>query len=362
MDGYGGGAAVTEKLGVQLTPWANAPDLVDMGAQFGEQVDTVFVQDQMLARNVYVVLAALAARGCGVGTNVTWPFGRNPIEMASSSATLTELLAPGRTLTIGMGSGGALAAALFDQSNRARVVREAIVLMKSLWAGEEVSLDDHPLLGQRCCFVEGAVAKLTYEIPRPPRMVIAGVGPRILEVAADLADGFLCASNLPQHSKAGLELGLDADRAKPVHDRAAADPEFEMHYGMNVSVSADGNDARNHACRQAALIVGHPGMWPAMEAIGLDVESAQATKAAFDEGLGVEGAAKRVSATVVDALIVSGCPEDVVEPLASLRSVAKEHGYNHFFLGGPLGPDPVEAATLLSKAVIPAVWPERSAS
>lgn len=352
---------MSEKLGVQLTPWASAPDLVDMGTQFGGQVDTVFVQDQMLARNVYVVLAALAARGCGVGTNVTWPCGRNPIEMASSAATLNELLAPGRTVTIGMGSGGALAAALFDQSNRARVVEEAIVLMRSLWAGEEVLLDDHPLLGQRCGFVDGAVAKLTYPVTQRPKMVIAGVGPRILRVAAELADGFLCASNLPQHSRAALDMGLDADRAKPVHDRARADATFEMHYGMNVSVSTDGNLAREHARRQAALIVGHPGMWSAMELIGLDVESARATKAAFDKGLGVEGAAKCVSASVVDALIVSGRPDDVIEPLASLRLVAQQHGYGHFFLGGPLGPDPVEAAALLSKAVIPAVWPDRSA-
>jgi 5,10-methylenetetrahydromethanopterin reductase len=352
---------VHERLGVQLTPWASARELVEMGSRFAHQVDTVFLQDQMLARNVYAVLAALAERGCGVGTNVTWPFGRNPIEMASMAATISELLAPDRTVTIGMGSGGALAAALFDQSDRAAVVEESLRLMRALWAGEEVALDDHPRLGRRLGFVPGAIAKLTYGVPRPPRVVLAGVGPRILAMAAELADGFLCASNLPQHSRAGLELGLDAERAKPVHARAAADPCFEMHYGLNVSVSADRERAREHARRQAALIVGAPGMWPAMERIGLDVESAQATKAAFDEGLGLDVACQRVSTSVVDALIVSGRPEDVVEPLADLRATAKRHGYGHFFLGGPLGPDPAEAAALLSDAVIPAVWPERTA-
>ena len=352
---------MTEQLGVQVTPWASAPDLVEMGARFGDQVDTIFVQDQMLARNVYAVLAALAARGCGVGTNVTWPFGRNPIEMASAAATISELLAPGRRVTLGMGSGGALAAALFDQSNRAGVVEESVRLMRALWAGEEVALDDHPLLGRRLGFVPGAVAQLTYPVAEPPRIVIAGVGPRILQTAAKLADGFLCASNLPHHSRAALELGLDAEHAKPVHDRAAEDPTFEMHYGLNVSVSADGDRARDHARRQAALIVGNPGMWPAMELTGLDVESAQATKAAFDEGLGVVGASQRVATSVVDALIVSGRPDDVIEPLASLRDTARKHGYGHFFLGGPLGPDPAEAAALLSDAVNPAVWPERAA-
>jgi hypothetical protein len=37
------------------------------------------VQDQLLARNVYALLGAITYAGCGVGTNVTYPIGRNPI-------------------------------------------------------------------------------------------------------------------------------------------------------------------------------------------------------------------------------------------------------------------------------------------
>ena len=115
---------MNQQLGVQVTPWSHIRDIVAVGETFGGQVDTIWVQDQMLARNVYVALAALAARGCGVGTNVTWPFGRNPIEMASSAATISELLAPGRTMTLGMGSGGALVSNLFRIEKRASVVEE----------------------------------------------------------------------------------------------------------------------------------------------------------------------------------------------------------------------------------------------
>ena len=351
---------MSQQLGVQVTPWASAKELVAVGERFGSTVDTVFLQDQMLARNVYALLAALATRGCGVGTNVTWPFGRNPIEMAASAATIGELLAPGRRITLGMGSGGALAAALFDLSNRAAVVEQSIRLMRCLWSGEEAELDEFPLVTRRLGCVPGARARLSFPVEVAPAIVVAGVGPRIMAVAATVGDGFLCASNLPPHSRPALESGFDAERAKPVHDRAAADPSFAMHYGMNVSVSADGQLARSHARRQAALIVGNPGMWPAMEHLGFDVESAQATKEAFDAGLGVEGAAERVAQSVVDALIISGTPDEVVGPLASLRDLAQTKGYGHFFLGGPLGPDPAEAAALLADHVIPAVWPERA--
>jgi alkanesulfonate monooxygenase SsuD/methylene tetrahydromethanopterin reductase-like flavin-dependent oxidoreductase (luciferase family) len=128
---------------------------------------------------------------------------------------------------------------------------------------------------------------------------------------------------------------------------------------MNVSVSADSDAARGHARRQAALIVGNPGMWPAMDALGFDMASAQATKQAFDDGLGIDGASQQVSARIVDDLIISGTPDEVVEPLASLRDTARANGYGHFILGGPLGPDPAEAAAVLTDVVIPAVWTDR---
>ena len=353
---------MNQQLGVQVTPWSHIRDIVAVGETFGGQVDTIWVQDQMLARNVYVALAALAARGCGVGTNVTWPFGRNPIEMASSAATISELLAPGRTMTLGMGSGGALVSNLFRMEKRAAVVEESVLLMKALWSGAEVALDEYPLLGARIGFVSDAKAKLTYPVPQPPQLVIAGLGPRIVEIAAAHADGCIAASNLPIHSRAALESPVyDAiSNTAPLRARAAADPNFRLHFGMNVSVSRDRGRARDHARRQVALIVGNPGMWKAMELIGLDVESAHAVKAAFDAGLGSDGACLKVAAAVVDSLIIAGTPEDVIEPLADLRAIATKHGYTDFFLGAPLGPDLREAAELLSSVVVPAVWPERA--
>ena len=350
------------QLGAQVTPWVPARELVAVGERLRDRVDTVWLQDQLLARNVWVVLGALAQQGCGVGTNVTWPFGRNPIEIASAAATIGELLDDDRTLTIGMGSGGALVAALFDMSNRAAIVEESMRLMKALWAGGEVALDDYPLLGRRVGYAQGAVAQLTYPVRRPPEIVVAGVGPRITAIAAEHADGCISASNLPLHSRAALQSDSyeSFSNMAPLLARAAADPGFRLHFGLNVSVDDDRDRARSHARRQVALIVGNPGMWSVMELVGLDVESAQAVKAAFDAGLGIDGASSRVSDSVIDALIVAGTADDVIEPLASLRDLALDHGYTDMFLGAPLGPNPVRAAELLADLVVPTLWPERS--
>ena len=352
-----------EPLGVQVAPWCSSRELVELGARLAPVTDIVWVQDQMLARNVYVLLAALAARGCGVGTNVTYAVARNPIEMASAAATITELLDDDREFVLGMGTGGALVKSLFSTERSITATRESIRLMRALWSGVAVPLDDFPVLGARLGYKPGATATLTYPVSKPPPIVLAGVGPKILGVAAELGDGLISPSNLPTLSIASFRTGrfgelsgLDAVRAA----RPATLPPLRMIYGINVSVSRDRDAARAHARRQLALVLGNPNLWPDLEAVGLDVGAAGAVKAAFDEGLGIDGASARMSDELSDALIIAGTPDECIDRIADLRDRATAEGYDEFYLGAPLGPDPVEAAELLCRDIIPTLWPERA--
>lgn len=353
---------MTDKLGVQITPWSSSGELVELGRKLATVVDTVWVQDQMLARNVYALLGALAHAGCGVGTNVTYPIGRNPIEMASATATIGELVPPGREVIVGMGTGGAIVNSLFQKDRPITAVREAIQLMRALWAGERVELDGFPVLGTALHYKPGAVAELTYAVERPPSIVMAGVGPMILAVAGAHADGLISPSNMPTLSRAAFRTGrfaeisgLDQARSARSDDR----PPLRLIFGINVSVSADRARAREHARRQVALVAGNPRLWPDLEKVGLDLDSAAEVKEAFDAGLGIDGAAARCSDALTDALIISGTPEECLPVVAELRDLAQAEGYREFYLGAPLGPDPREAADLLMSRVIPAVWPDR---
>jgi 5,10-methylenetetrahydromethanopterin reductase len=352
------------RLGLQIAPWSTARELVATGEQLADVVDTVWVQDQMLARNVYALLAALAHAGCGVGTNVTYAIGRNPIEMAAAAATVAELVPEEREMVVGIGTGGALVSSLFVKDRPVAVTREAIVLMRALWSGEEVELDSFEVLGRALGYKPGALARLTFPVERPPAILVAGVGPKILRVAGAVADGLISPSNLPSLSRAAFATGrfdelsgLDIARGA----RPAELPPLRLTYGLNVSVSADRSAARTAARLQAALTLGNPALWPDLEAVGLDLSCAEAVRAAFDTGLGVAGAAERVSAEIADALVVSGTPDECVERLAELRDLATAHGYEDFYIGAPLGPDPREAAELLRTVVIPELWPERVA-
>ncbi|HEX5405586.1 MAG TPA: LLM class flavin-dependent oxidoreductase [Pseudonocardiaceae bacterium] len=354
---------MTDVLGVQLTPWGNARELVDLGSRLKSVFDVVWVQDQMLARNAYALLGALANAGCGVGTGVTYPIGRNPIEMASAVATIAELVPAGREVVVGMGTGGAVVQSLFLRDRPVSAVAEAITLMRALWAGETVDLDRFPVLGRGLGYKPGAMARLTYAVERPPCIAVTGVGPKILKVAGTHADGLIFASNMPTHSYPAFRSGRFAELSGLSVARAAraADaPPLRLIFGINVSISADRERARFFARRQLALVLGNPRLWPDLEAVGLDVESANDVKAAFDAGHGIEGAAARISSTLAEALIVSGTPEDCVERMVELRQLAEAEGYSEFYVGGPLGPDVFETAELLRDIVVPQVWPEHA--
>jgi alkanesulfonate monooxygenase SsuD/methylene tetrahydromethanopterin reductase-like flavin-dependent oxidoreductase (luciferase family) len=186
------------------------------------------------------------------------------------------------------------------------------------------------------------------------------VGPRILAVAGACADGLISPSTLPTLSRAALLSGDFAGISGLDRVRAARPPgmaPLRLIFGINVSVSADRKRAREYARRQVALVAGNPRLWPDLERVGLDVESAGAVKDAFDQGLGIDGAAARCSGALADALIVSGTPDECVPAMAELRDLAAAQGYTDFYVGAPLGPDPAEAADLLATAVVPAVWP-----
>jgi alkanesulfonate monooxygenase SsuD/methylene tetrahydromethanopterin reductase-like flavin-dependent oxidoreductase (luciferase family) len=283
--------------------------------------------------------------------------------MASAAATLAELLHPGRELAIGLGTGGALVKSLFSTTQGVERVVETMSLMRGLWTGAAVQLDDYPVLGGSLHFRPGAVMQLTVPVERRPDILVAGVGPKILAAAGEHADGLICPSNLPTTSLAAFRTGRFAELSG-LQLAAASRPQgsapLRLVYGINVSVSLDRDAARAHARRQLALVLGNPRLWPALDAVGLDASCGAEVKQAFDEGLGVAGAAERISGSLADALIVAGNPDECIEGMTQLRDLAVAHGYEEFFVGAPLGPDPAEAAALLASVVIPAVWPERS--
>src|SRR4051794_29431144 len=177
-------------------------DLVELGVR-AEQVglDSVMVSDHLqpwrhVGGHAPSALACLAAVGerterVVVGTSVLTPsFRYNPAVLAQQFATLACLY-PGRVV-LGVGTGEALNETAVglrewpDFKERFARLREAVRLMRALWADERVSFE-----GEYYRTHDATI----YDRPEGgvPVYVAAG-GPVMAKYAGRVADGFICTS------------------------------------------------------------------------------------------------------------------------------------------------------------------------
>jgi len=322
-----------------------------------ERFDDVWITDQLQSRSAYVLLSAIASQvGCGVGTAVTFPFGRNVLEQASNIATIAEFLEPSRRIRMGIGSGGALVDALIPRSAAVTRVRETIECTRKLWRGEAVTLGAFRTTCAATGFRETATCKLAFPVEREIEALVAGTGPKMLEMAGEVADGIICASNFPTHSLGAFRSGqfaaasnMDAvDRGRARSERET----FARIYGINISVGRDGDAARRTARTQAALIIG--GQPEAtLAAAGIDPDEIAPVKQAFREGRGVAGAAERLSPRAAGLLVIAGTPDECIGDLAELLAHAAGAGFTEAYIGAPIGPDPAEAIGLITNELMP---------
>nr|ADD73473.1 putative F420-dependent picric acid reductase [Rhodococcus opacus RKJ300 = JCM 13270] len=343
--------------GIQLHGWADGPQMVEVAEIAAGSFETVWLSDQLQSRGVAVLLGAIAARtGVGVGTAVTFPFGRNPLEMASSMATLEEFMPEGRRVTMGIGTGGGLVSALMPLQNPIDRVAKFIAMCLLLWQGPGIRMGDYPQISPALGLREDARASFSWTSKPDVRVLVAGAGPKVLEMAGELADGVICASNFPAHSLAAFRSGqfdavsnLDAlDRGRQRSRRG----EFTRIYGVNLSVSADRDSACAAARRQATLIVSQQPP-ENLHRVGFEPSDYAATRAALKAGDGVDAAADLLPQEVADQLVVSGTPRDCIEGLAELLGYAEDAGFTEDYICAPVGPDPCEAVELLTSQVLP---------
>jgi 5,10-methylenetetrahydromethanopterin reductase len=152
-------------------------------------LDSFWVADQRWMRDVYVSLTYLAARTerLLLGTRVTDPYVRHPGLTAVAIASLDE--ASGGRAVMGIGAGGSGFAQMgLERPKPALAVREAIEICRRLWAGEEFELDGRILSWRR--------GRLEFECRPDIPVVIAARGPRLLELAGEVADGAIVASGV----------------------------------------------------------------------------------------------------------------------------------------------------------------------
>ncbi len=350
------------EIGVQfhLPTYAHVPlpQLVDL-AREGEKrgVSQLWVTDNLRSRQSYVVLAAMACNlNIKLGTAVTVQYFRNPVDLADSVATLSELM-DGRELSIGLGRGNPRTPRLIRTPRPVAVLRETAQTLRRLLNGEGVSFSDYPALLEYYHFNPAATFQLNFRPSSPVSIFCGSNGPRGLAVGGRDMDGLIFGG----HYLAALRTGrvpelLDIfNRAIPPERNA---PETPRVAEIKISLSRDAEKAREWVKESAGhrvLNMYRQGYtYEDIERLGVaipditrldEAEKGGASSAEFDA---------LVTESMVDAIFIAGSAGECAERMVEVQAVARAQGFTQLMFS-ELGPNVEEAMDLLCGEVVPAL-------
>ena len=125
---------------------------------------------------------ALATDTAMIGPGVTNPYTRHPGQTASAMASLAELSDGRAFLGLGAGGGLTLGPLALERRRPLAAVEETVHALRCLWNAETVNLRGRTL--------ELRDARLACGAGRRIEVHLAGRGPRMVDLAARIADGF----------------------------------------------------------------------------------------------------------------------------------------------------------------------------
>ena len=262
---------------------------------------------QHSGRDVFLALALAAERSSRLTLYpaTSNPVTRHPMVLASLANSLSEI-APGRVrLTIGPGY---LSVGNIGRP-RASVnrMREAVLLVRRLLRGEQVELN-------------GVTTRLRNATNPPPPVLMTAAGPRMMELAGEVADGAFVLVGLHPAAVAAAQRRLETGA-----ERAGRDLDgFHTIYITPTTVAEDGREARRWPqqwFRPGQPYLEYPSkanlLWLRESGIALPDEPVP------------EQISDAQAAAICDAFGLFGTPEECLE---RLRRAEAESGIGHVFI------------------------------
>ena len=319
----------------------------------GQGFEQIWVNDNLGQRNIFVILAAIAARvPIKLGTAIVVPYFRNPVDIADSLAALSELT-EGREVSVGIARGeSARAGRQIEMPNPVAMVREATLVIKALLAGESVKFRDYPTACAYHHIHPEQEFQLAFSPGAPLRFYCGGHGKRILKVAGEVMDGIFFGDHAVPVMRAGR---LDAFLAGARSSVAAHNKTRFDVCELDVSIARERGRAFEFARPYAAHVLLH------LEAMGLTSDDfrglgieprlLESMKHACSQGATIQAASALLSDEAVKSCFVAGSPEECRDQLAALLNEANRLQFGQVALA-KLGPDYDEAINLLRSEVI----------
>ena len=282
-----------------------------------DAIEHLWVADERFRRDVWVSLGALAAgtSRLRLATCVTDPFIRHPAITGAAIATVDDA-APGRAI-LGLGAGLSGFDALgISRQAPATALREMIVFLRRFWRSDA----PFEFVGSTLRFAGG---QLGFRPAAPIPIYLAARGPKILELAGELADGVLVATFVDGPLlQASLARVADGESRRP-----AGMPPVERVSWAYVSIDDD-REAARAAVRQG-IAVALWGSRPVLAELGLALP-AEMVRLMEQRSYSIEAdtigaAAALVPDELVDQCSIAGSASDVAAGLHRLGAAGFGH-------------------------------------
>jgi 5,10-methylenetetrahydromethanopterin reductase len=237
------------RLSVRLHGGMTAQQCVEQ-AQAAEAagIDAVWFAENPFARGIIAAAAAcaLATKTQSIGAGVFNPYSRHPTLIAMEIGALDELSGGRARLGIGSGVGHAIERMGFSYGRALTTLREAIVILRALLAGEEVSYSGSVFNVQR--------VKLDFRVRADIPIFMAARGDNAVKACGELADGMIVSNMCTRDFVARAVDRLNAS----AHSAGRAANPGVVQY-MPCIARPDGEEARRLAKRAVADML--PAYW-----------------------------------------------------------------------------------------------------
>jgi alkanesulfonate monooxygenase SsuD/methylene tetrahydromethanopterin reductase-like flavin-dependent oxidoreductase (luciferase family) len=311
----------------------------------------VWTNDNLEYRSILASSAALVARlPLKLGTAITVPYFRNPIDLAAAFATMSELT-DGQEISLGLGPGSrSILTHHVERVKPMTIMAEMAIALRTLFNGMPIRRSDMPALADYF-HLNAESYTLRFKALSPIRLYYGPslLKPGVLNLIARHFDGVILQT---LYGIAAMEetLGTLAD----ARTQSSLGEPLRKVMLLNASVCRDGAAAMQHAKRFVSHIASG---WPdeTLQRIGIEPNTMEPVRQAYAQNRGVDYAASITPDQAVERLIIAGTPAQCGERIAELFSFAARHGFLQVCIGVPAGPDIAEVIDLWGKEILPSL-------
>jgi alkanesulfonate monooxygenase SsuD/methylene tetrahydromethanopterin reductase-like flavin-dependent oxidoreductase (luciferase family) len=320
-------------------------------------VEQIWVTDNLQSRNVFVVLAALAANiPINLGTAVMVQYFRNPVDVADAVAAVSEMM-DAEELSIGIARGNAGTSRFINTAKPISMLRETAQSLTHLLAGEPVQFSDYPTISSYFNFASEASFNLNFIPKTPIRLYCGGNGPLSLAVGGEFMDGLIFGGTFQAVSRAGCMPPL-IETFNQAATKAGKGGSLPKVAEIKISVSRDGKAARQFVKRSAGsriLSLRDRGYTEEqISRLGVTPEEMDRLAIAAKDGSSPSEFISHVTDAMIDGIFVAGDSTHCQERMVEIVSMAREHGFQQIMFS-EWGPEPGEALKLLCNEIIPSI-------